>query len=258
MIIAASSVSYRNKRNTNILEQITCAKRDGFSACELHACFRGQRLSEEDIDTALKDEMTFSVHANFKDNNISSLDPGIQNTSVSQIKEDILFAKAINARVVVAHPGCGETGYEEEAYDRLNQSLQELIPFARERQIVFTLENMDGTENKLFSRHQDVKNILALHPDLKLTIDFAHLGMTNQDISFFLNDFADRIAHFHISGYFPERPHPKVPLEESQIDFSPYLRRIRDWDMLIAIEISDRLGVRQSRAIIENAFGGRL
>ncbi len=114
MIIAASSVSYRNKLNTNILEQIACAKRDGFSACELHASFRGQRLSEEDIETALKDEMTFSVHANFKDNNISSLDPGIQNTSVSQIKEDILFAKAINAWVVVAHPGCSETGYEEE------------------------------------------------------------------------------------------------------------------------------------------------
>lgn len=257
MIIAASSLSYRNKLNTNILEQIACARRDGFFACELHACFRGQRLSKEDIDTALKEEMTFPVHANFKDNNISSLDPVIQNASVSQIKEDILFAKAINARVVVAHPGCAETGYEEEAYDRLNRSLQELIPFAHEREIVFTLENMDGTENKLFSRHQDVKNILALHPGLKLTIDFAHLGITHQDITFFLNDFADRIAHFHISGYFPERPHPKVPLEESQIDFSPHLRRIRDWEMLIAIEISDRLGVRQSRAIIENAFGGR-
>lgn len=258
MIIAASSVSYRNKLNTNILEQIACAKSDGFSACELHACLRGQRLSKEDINSVLKDEMTFSVHANFKDNNISCLDPGIQNTSVAQIKEDILFAKAINARVVVAHPGCAEKGNEEEAYDRLNQSLQELIPFARERRVVLTLENMDGTENKLFSHQRDVKNVLAFHPDLKLTIDFAHLSMTNQDISAFLNDFADRIAHFHISGYFPERPHPKVPLEESQIDFSPYLSRIRDWDMLIAIEISDRRGVRQSRTIIENAFSGRL
>lgn len=103
-------MSYRNKLNTNILEQIACAKSDGFSNCELHTCLRGQCLSKEDINSALKDKMIFSVHANFKDNNISCLDPGIQNTSVAQIKEDILFAKAINVRVVVAHPVCAETG----------------------------------------------------------------------------------------------------------------------------------------------------
>jgi hypothetical protein len=56
MIIAASSVSQRNKLNTNILEQIGCARGDGFFACELHACFREQRLSEEDIDAALKED----------------------------------------------------------------------------------------------------------------------------------------------------------------------------------------------------------
>jgi sugar phosphate isomerase/epimerase len=200
--------------------------------------------------------MAFSVHANFRGNNISSLDPDIWNASVAQVKQDILFAEAIDARLVVAHPGCCEPGHEEEAYDRLNRSLRELIPFARKRQIVFTLENMDGTVNKLFWRRQDVKRLLSLHPDLKLTIDFAHLGMTQQDISAFLNEFADRVAHFHISGYFPERPHTKVSLEETQIDFSPYLRGIRDWEMRIVIEISDRVGMRQSRAIIKNAFSG--
>ena len=200
--------------------------------------------------------MTFSVHANFRGNNIASLDPGTWNASLAQIKRDILFAETIGARLVVVHPGCCEPGHEEEAYDRLNRSLQELIPFARARRIVFTLENMDGTENKLFWRHQDVKRILSLHPDLKLTIDFAHLGMTRQDISAFLNELADKVAHFHISGYFPERPHTRVSLAVSHIDFSPYLRGIRDWDKRIAIEIADRIGMRESRAIIANAFGG--
>ena len=92
MIIAVSSVSCRNKLKTSILEQIACAKRDSFSACELHACFRGQSLSEEDIETALKDEMTFSVHATFKDNNISSLDPGI--VCKLRIAEGVLYVGA--------------------------------------------------------------------------------------------------------------------------------------------------------------------
>ena len=255
MIVAATSLTYRNKRNTNMPEQIACAKGDGFAACELHGRFPGERrFSGEDIDAALRGNLLFSVHAHYRDNNISSLDEDTRNTGISRIKEDILFAEAIGARVVVVHPGSFEERREEEGYERLNRSLCELIPFARDRQVVFTLENMDGTGNKLCSSHRDVGNVLALHPELKLTVDFAHLGMTRQDIPSFLDDFADRIAHFHISGYVPEKPHPEVSLDESQIDFSPCLRRIRDWDMLIAIEVSDRSGLMRSRAIVEEAL----
>ncbi len=256
MIIATSSLPYRNRLNTNFSEQIANAKSDGFSACELHACYRRHCLSREDTAAIVKEDMIFSVHANYKDNNISSLDPGVRSSSIDQIKKDILFAKAINARVAVVHPGRCEPGCQEAAYTQLNESLQELLPFACDHQILFTLENMEGTENKLFSSYQDVQYVLALHPTLQMTVDFAHLGMTHQDASRFLNNFAQRIAHFHVSGCFEGKNHTEVSLQDSQVDFGPSLNRIQDWDMIMTIENSDRLASLQSRAFIKNAFCG--
>ncbi|MCE5281600.1 MAG: sugar phosphate isomerase/epimerase [Deltaproteobacteria bacterium] len=256
MIIATSPLPYRNPLNNNYLEQIAQARRDGFSAYELHACRRGQRLSEEGLAALSKTGMTFSVHANYMDNNLSSCDPVVRKAGVGQIKADILFAKAVKAGLVVVHPGCRDGGSEAEAFESLNQSLRELLPFACQHHIVLALENMDGSGNKLCSTHHDLGEILVLHPALKLTIDFAHIGMTHQDIMPFLSDFRDRIAHFHISGFAEGKPHPEVPLQASQIDFGPYLHRIRDWDMMITIEISDRRGAIKGRDVIEACFLG--
>jgi len=254
MIIATSTLPYRNQMNSNYPEQIACAKGDGFDACELHAPFRGQRLCPGDIDAVPQAGMICSVHANYLDNNLSSRDGSLRQTSIWQIKADILFSEAIKAGLVIVHPGCRDGGHEEEAYEALSQSLQELLPFAREHRVTVALENMDGSGNKLCSGQRDVGKVLARHPDLKLTIDFAHIGMTHQDILPFLNDFADRIGHFHISGFAGEKPHPEVSLLESQIDFRPYLHQIRGWDRMITLEISDRCKSIESRDVIEDAF----
>lgn len=256
MIIGTSSIPYRNKFNANFLEQIRSAKKDGFFACELNTYLRDRRFLTKNIEAVLRENMIISVHANFIDNNISSLNPYMRRTSISQIKNDIIFAGAIKSKVVIVHPGQYEPGYEEDAYEQLNSSLQKLIPLANEHQTVLTLENMDGTGTKLFSKYQDLKKILALHPELKITLDFAHLGMTNQDISQFVDDFMDRIAHFHISGYFRMKPHPEISLRESQIDFRPYLNKIKNWDKIIVIENADRLSTSLSKEVIESVFQG--
>lgn len=254
MIIATSSLSYRNDHNVNFAGQIESAKNDGFSAIELHACFREPCISRKDLDAISREAIPVSVHAHYENNNIASLDSEIRDASVSQIMDDIIFAEAIKAALVVVHPGSYQPGYKKAAYGQLNKSLQELLPFACEHQIVFTLENMDGTENKLFSSYQEVQNILTLHPKLKLTVDLAHLAISRQDIYQFLHDFGQRIYHFHISGYIKGIPHSKISLQESKFDFGPFLYRIKDLNMMMTIENSDRLASLQSRAFIENAF----
>jgi len=254
MILAASSLPYRNKLNTNFLEQIAGAKDDGFCACELHGCYPGQSLPAADAEAIARQGMILSVHANYRGNNLSSLDSAIRASSLSRIKEDILFAEGINARVVVAHPGQYEAGYKEAAYAQLNRSLQELLPFARGHRVLFTLENMDGTEQKLLSSCEDMQYALAANPALQLTVDLAHLGMTGQDASRFLRDFARRISHFHVSGCVRGKSHTEVSLPDSRVDFEPCLKAIRDWDMMMTIENSDRLAAMRSRKFIEDAF----
>jgi len=157
---------------------------------------------------------------------------------------------------VVAHPGQYENGYKEAAYAQLNLSLQELLPFAQKHRVLFTLENMDGTERKLFSSCADVQHVLAANPALQLTVDLAHLGMTGQDVSRFLNDFARRISHFHVSGCVKGKAHTEISLPDSRVDFGPCLKAIRDWDMMMTIENSDRLASKRSRTFIEDAFRG--
>ncbi len=256
MILAASSIPYRNKLNTNFLEQIAGAREDGFCACELHGCYPGQEFSTGDVAAIAGLDMILSVHANYRGNNISSLDSELRMSGVSQIKADILFAEAVKARTVVVHPGKYELGCREAAYAKLNLSLQELLPFAREHHVLFTLENMDGTEQKLLSSCEDVQYVLAANPALQLTVDLAHLGMTDQDVSRFLNDFARRISHFHVSGCVKGKAHTEVSLQDSQVDFGPCLNRIRDWDMMMTIENSGRPETMQSRTFIEQAFRG--
>jgi len=254
MILATSSLPYRNRLNTNILKQVACAKNDGFSACELHGCYPGQNFSAGDLEAIAGQDMILSVHANYRGNNISSPDPATRASGVSQIKADILFAEAVRARTVVVHPGKYESGCREAAYGQLNTSLQELLPFAREHHVLFTLENMDGTENKVFSSNRDVEYVLALNPTLQLTVDLAHLGMTGQDIAGFLRDFRDRIAHFHVSGCLAGKSHTDVSLPQSRVDFGPCLKDIKDWDMMMTIENSDRHSALQSAAFIRKAF----
>ena len=256
MIVGTSAIPYRNKFNTNFLEQLNSAREDGFSACELNTYFQGKRFLEKSIETVRKEDVTTSVHANYIENNISSLNPYMIRSSITQIENDIAFAGAIKSKVVIVHPGAYQPGYEEDAYHQLNLSLQRLIPIARKHQTVLTLENMDGAGTKLFSKYQDIKRILALHPELRITLDFAHVAMTNQDISEFLNDFGDRIAHFHISGYMKTKPHTEISLVESQIDFKPYLEKIKNWDKIIIIENAGRFSTLQSKEVIESVFKG--
>lgn len=254
MIVGTSTIPYRNKFNTNYLEQIKSSKKDGFPACELNTSLHDKRSLQKNIEGVRREKVIVSLHANFVENNISSLNLYTRRSSINQIKNDITFAGKIKSKVVIVHPGQYQPGYEEDAYEQLNQSLRRLIPFALKNQTILTLENMDGTGTKLFSKYHDIKRILDSHPELRITLDFAHLAMTNQDVSQFLDDFADRIAHFHISGYMKMWPHTNVSLVASKIDFRPYLKKIKNWDKIIIIENADRLLTLQSKGVIESIF----
>ena len=254
MIVGTSSFPYANKFNTNFEDAIENAQKDGFSALEVHTVFHNLQSLRKTFKISPNENLYFSVHAKYSENNISSLNPYMRESSLLQIKDDIIFAEAIKSKLVTVHPGEYLPGYEEDSYDLLNQSLKLLLPFALEHHTVLALENMDGTGTKLFSNHSDIRRILDLHPDLRITLDFAHLAMTNQDFLLFLNEFRDRIVHFHISGYFPNKPHISVSLPESHMNYEPYLEIIKNWDKIIVIENDKRNLALQSKTVLETVF----
>ncbi len=254
MIIGTSSFPYANKFNTNFEDAIEDAQKDGFSALEVHTVFHNLQSLRKTFKLSSNENLYFSVHAKYFENNISSLNPYMRESSLLQIKDDIIFAEEIKSKIVTVHPGEYRPGYEEDSYELLNQSLKLLIPFALKHHTVLSLENMDGTGTKLFSNYNDIRRILDLHPDLRITLDFAHLAMTNQDFLLFLNEFQDRIVHFHISGYIPDKPHPSVSLLESHMNYEPYLEKIKDWDKIVVIENEKRDLALKSKTALETVF----
>lgn len=254
MIIGTSSFPYANKFNTNLEDAIGNARNDGFSALEVHTVFHNLKSLRKTFKVFPPEDLYFSVHAKYFDNNISSLNPYMRESSLLQVKDDIIFAEEIKSKIVTVHPGEYLPSYEEDSYEVLNQSLKSLIPFALKHHTVLSLENMDGTGTKLFSNYSDVKKILDLHPDLRMTLDFAHLAMTKQDGLLFLNEFGDRIVHFHISGYFPNKNHICVSLPESHIHYEPYLEIIKNRDRIIVIENDKRSLALQSKTVLETVF----
>jgi len=251
MIIGTSSFPYANRFNTNFEAAIENAQKDGFSALEVHTAFHNLKSLRKTFKKSTDENLFFSVHAKYYENNISSLNPYMRESSLSQIKDDIIFAEEIKSHVVTIHPGEYLPGYVEDSYELLNQSLKQLIPFALKHHTILAMENMDGTGTKLFSNYIDIRRILDLHPDLRMTLDFAHLAMTNQDFFMFINEFRNRIVHFHISGYFPHKPHISVPLPESHKNYEPYLETIKNWDKIIVIENEKRNIALQSKAALD-------
>ena len=111
MIIGTSYFPYANKFNTNFEEAIENAKEDGFSAFEVHTVFHDLQSLRRTFKISRNENLYFSVHAKYFENNISSLNPYMRESSLIQIKDDIIFAEEIESKVVTVHPGEYLPGY---------------------------------------------------------------------------------------------------------------------------------------------------
>lgn len=146
--------------------------------------------------------LEYSLHAPFADINIASPSKAILNTAMKRLKQSLVYANALNARLWVFHPGT-QTGisqfYPGADWKQNSQSIQNLYQTAEEYGVNIALENLPG--KYLFLMHTP-EEFARFYRETSLPIGIAmDLGHANLEaqIEPFFNILADKIVHIHAS-----------------------------------------------------------
>jgi sugar phosphate isomerase/epimerase len=255
MIIATSFSTYIEEAKEEVVKALELAKQDGFSAMGVVASEPLEYyLSKK--EAMLLSGLRFSVHAPIVDLNIASTNEGIRKESIRQIKDSIILAKELSAKVVTIHPGkFRNTLLIQEAYMLLDLSLSELMPFAEEHNVILCLENMEPGHKELCVTLNQVQKVLERHPKLGLTLDLAHVAMvvsSEEEFYEYYLSLKSRVTHFHISGIRPKMSHVEVSLNESDVDFTKMIQLIKDFTGIVRIENRERRKNVESLNFIKN------
>lgn len=257
MNIATSFSSYIEETKDNCEGALALAKQDGFE-------FMGIMVKEpveyylEKKEIFKNSGLKFCLHADLHDTNLASVNQGIRKESVKQVKDAIILAKQLNAKICTIHPGKFKNTLNiSEAYMLLDLSLCELLAYAEQNSVLLCLENMEPNPKELCVTLTQVQKVLERHPKLGLTLDLAHVAMvveSEEDFYNFYEVLKPRITHFHISGIKPRMSHVEVSLKESDVDFTTILKKIKDFDGIIRIENRERKKNIDSMEFIKNAI----
>jgi sugar phosphate isomerase/epimerase len=221
-------------------------------AAELFA--PGLGLSPDRLDSL--DCSRISLHSNHVDFNLGSLNPYVRRAASKQLLDEAALASAHGIGILNIHPGWVKKIERRQALRFFWDSLSSFFSACPEQGPRICLENMDQRPEKLCNRAAEIRSTLQRFPRLNLTVDFAHLGLTGADIGAFVAEFDQRIAHVHISGVQNGVPHGRVSLDESRIDFGPYLRRLAGRDLIAVIENRSWEAMLASKSVIEHWLKG--
>ncbi len=154
----------------------------------------------------------------------------IRRASVDNILEALEGAARLDVEGIVLHPSylLGATALAKERGERLAmKSLEEIITRATEVELAVYLENMFPRTNYLVEA-EDFVPVLEAFPQLQLTLDVghAHIG-TRQNRAFaFLERWADRIGHVHLSDNTGKEDQ-HLPLGVGAVPLEAILRELK-------------------------------
>lgn len=170
------------------------------------------------------------------------------------------LAADLGAETVVFHPSSDVWGLgwsDEEARGFVHESLDDLVPAARERGLDPCLENV-------VTSHYDAQNfpeLLERYPDASMTFDTSHAllaGMDEPAQADFLREHAGRVHHLHLvdtRGGDGEHLHPGM----GTLDFHTILGGLADagWSGTATLEIGteDYDTIALGKAHIQDVLG---
>jgi sugar phosphate isomerase/epimerase len=247
-----------------VLGSLEIIARYGFSASEVWA----QHLWESDTNPqavarrAQELGLSLSLHAPSYDLNPLSSNPEVRAISRRQVLESLDTAAAINARMVVVHPGAlsSTTDHPEEYWARL----EEYAVLLNER--AGTLGVRVGIEGMEKKRLQFVTDLPALErlagllerhqlDHTGITLDVAHAATLGDPLDFVRR--VPRLVHAHLSDSSASKTH--ALMGEGNLNLitiiPALLERLRDAPSLIAIEgrhaPDEERALEQARVVLE-------
>ncbi len=153
-------------------------------------------------DVGVSRGLRYSVHAPFADVNIASPSAHMLKTMVKRLEQSIMHTQALDAYMWVFHPGA-KTGISSfyPGMDWLQnlKTARALAKIAREYGVKIAVENVPEPYPFLMKSVEDFERFFAqVNEDIGMVLDVGHSNVNGQT-EHFLNTFADRIVHLHLS-----------------------------------------------------------
>ncbi|MFC1454669.1 sugar phosphate isomerase/epimerase family protein [Candidatus Undinarchaeota archaeon] len=170
---------------------------------------------EDNLDAIKKRLSTMNLrvtlHAAYRDLNISSTMTPIRDMSVDLILKSIDKAKELNAEVITIHPGkmSGRKIDRSDAEMLMVESLEKICAYAEENNVKLALENMTPGHKKLCQTPEDILTIIdkVNSPALGACVDFSHVHLMKYQPEKFVEPLKDVLYNVHLSDSAIDEDH---------------------------------------------------
>lgn len=184
------------------------------------------------------------IHGNYKLPLAFDVD-AIRIVAVENIKREIDFCARLNAPLIVHAGVIVEPRLvlktKETALKLFVSSLEDLLPYAREKNVQIYLENLSNYKDRtpfhyIFTSPEEVEYVLNKMPDVKLLFDCGHANINNNAISFF-EKFYRSIEGLSLSnnnGFSDQH----LGLKRGTLDYNQLVLKIIElnWSGMVAFE----------------------
>ncbi|MGD6805643.1 MAG: sugar phosphate isomerase/epimerase family protein [Candidatus Bathyarchaeia archaeon] len=148
-------------------------------------------------------DLTYTVHAPFADINIGSPVKPMLNAAMKRLKQSLVNASGIDAKMWVFHPA-QITGisqfYPDSLFKQSCESAKELYALAEDYGINMAMENLPAKYGFLMSTPAEFQRFYKeTNLPIGITLDLGHANLEGQ-IQPFFDQLADKIVHVHASN----------------------------------------------------------
>jgi len=152
--------------------------------------------------------LSFTVHSPFADINISSPSKPLRNFMIKRLKRSMLFARALEAKLWVLHPGI-KTGismfYPGSDWKQNVKTINLLSNYAKDLGLKVAIENLPKKYGFIMNTPEDFERLYAecSLDDVGIVLDTGHSNLEGQTEAF-LKKLTEKIVQIHISDNMGE------------------------------------------------------
>jgi len=209
-----------------------------------------QALSKKRVATlkeiAESKGLKYTVHAPFADINIASPSKTILNAALRRLEESIIWAKSLDAKLWVFHPG-SQTGismfYPGKEWAQNSESIQSLHKTADEHGVNIAFENLPQKYGFIMKSPEDFVKFYKETKlnDIGIVLDVGHANLEGHTEAF-LRKLPDKIVEIHISDNVGDNDQ-HLGLGYGKIDWTQFAQILKDiaYDKTLIIESVERV-----------------
>jgi sugar phosphate isomerase/epimerase len=197
------------------------ASKDGFQLMEIlcegpYWPRNFSNVDESEFESFYSYDIDVFLHSPTIDLNPASLNPGIREETLKQLKETIEFAVKIDAEAITTHPGLIHRFEERVRKYGMKHSIETLSKansYAMAHGIKFSIENMPN-RYAYFCNSAEEHQMFINECDSYATVDTGHANTTDDVKSFFQ---MKNIAYYHLNDNNGDKDQ-HLPLGEGNFD----------------------------------------